>query len=130
MNTTDSPIKLINHDFMPRIKRQERREAMLAKRKAESRAELIDASKKFIGAILIFAALAFISHMASAAGNKKTQIARATATQNNLEHAGDCYGAQAYLDASDRPEHLVSPEMAVFITLHGHGGNLTECDMQ
>jgi hypothetical protein len=113
------PKNLIGHDMRPYLARKDKRRALTS-----------IVFRRFIGAALITAAFAIVSHMASADGNKNTQIARAAAAHNNLEHTGDCYGAQSYLDASDRPEHLVSPEMAVFITLHGHGGDLTECDMQ
>jgi hypothetical protein len=112
------PKNLIGHDMLPYLARKDKRRA---------RASIF--FKRLIGATLITAAFAIVSHMASADG-KRTQIARAAAAQHNQAHAGDCYGAQPYLDASNRPEYLVSPEMAVFITLHGAGGDLTECDMQ
>jgi hypothetical protein len=113
------PKNLIGHDMQPYLARRDKR-----------RAQASIFFRRLVGATLITAAFAIVSHMAAADG-KRTQIARsAAAAQNNQDHAADCYGAQTYLDASDRPEHLVSPEMAVFITVYGTGGDLTECDME
>jgi hypothetical protein len=112
------PKNLIGHDMLPYLARKDKRRA---------RASIF--LRRFIGATLITAAFAIVSHIASA-DSKRTQVARAAAVQHNQAQAADCYGAQTYLDASDRPEHLVSPEMAAFITLYGKGGDLTECDMQ
>lgn len=112
------PKNLIGHDMQPYLARKDKR---------RTRASIF--FKRLVGATLITAAFAIVSHIASADG-KRTQIARAAAVQHNQDHAADCYGAQTYLDAIARPEHLVSPEMAVFITVYGAGGDLTECDME
>ena len=112
------PKKLIGHDMLPYLTRKEKR-----------RGRALIFLRRLVGATLITAAFAIVSHMANAGIDKRTLIAKAAAAEK-IEHAADCYGAQAYMNGADKPEHLVSPQMAAFITLYGHGAELTECDMQ